>query len=110
MISQPTVIFDFFSFVAAFVVQFLLLSLFLGIPAMSFFVTLGQFLGSGVIDMWRISPIFQGIGVSLLLGQCMFGLYNIAGIAWLFVYMRDSFITVYDRYRWTVCFPALKYK
>ena len=46
-------------FGAVFLVQFLLLSLFLGIPAMAFYICLGQYLGSGAIDMWRISPIFQ---------------------------------------------------
>ena len=48
-----------FPFVAAFVVQFLLLSLCFGIPLLTFFISCGQYLGSGLIDMWRISPIFQ---------------------------------------------------
>ncbi|KAK7083369.1 hypothetical protein SK128_004192 [Halocaridina rubra] len=42
-----------------FVVQWLIISLVLGLPLMTFHVTIGQYLGSGVIDMWRISPIFQ---------------------------------------------------
>ena len=42
-----------------FVVQFLLLSLCFGIPLLTFFISCGQYLGSGLIDMWRISPIFQ---------------------------------------------------
>ena len=42
-----------------FIVQFLLLSLLFGIPLLLFFVSTGQYLGSGIIDMWRISPIFQ---------------------------------------------------
>ena len=42
-----------------FIVQFLLLSLLFGIPLFLFFVSTGQYLGSGIIDMWRISPIFQ---------------------------------------------------
>ena len=46
-------------FGAVFLVQFLLLSLLLGIPMMAFYICLGQFLGSGTVDMWRISPIFQ---------------------------------------------------
>ena len=46
-------------FLAAFVVQFLLLSLCFGIPLLTFFISCGQYLGSGLIDMWRVSPIFQ---------------------------------------------------
>ena len=40
-------------------VQFLLLSLCFGIPLLTFFLSTGQYLGSGLIDMWRISPVFQ---------------------------------------------------
>ena len=46
-------------FGAVFLVQFLFLSLAFGIPLMLFFASMGQYLGSGIIDMWRISPIFQ---------------------------------------------------
>ena len=42
-----------------FIVQFLLLTLLFGIPLLLFFISTGQYLGSGIIDMWRISPIFQ---------------------------------------------------
>jgi len=41
-----------------FLIQFLLLSLIFGIPLLTLFASLGQYLGSGLIDMWRISPIF----------------------------------------------------
>ena len=42
-----------------FILQFLLLSILFGIPLFVFHVSLGQYLGSGVIDVWRISPIHQ---------------------------------------------------
>ena len=45
-----------------------------------------------------------------MLAYSAFGLYNIATTAWLFIYLRDSFITVFDRYKWTICFPAIKYE
>lgn len=43
----------------SFILQFLLLSLIFGIPLFTFHISLGQYLGSGVIDVWRISPIHQ---------------------------------------------------
>ena len=52
---------------------------------------------------------FQGVGISLLLTQAVYGLCNIANVAWLFIYLRDSFITGHDRYRWTQCFPGVNY-
>ena len=45
-------------FSVIFLIQFLLLSLIFGIPLLAMFASLGQYLGSGLIDMWRISPIF----------------------------------------------------
>ena len=53
---------------------------------------------------------FQGVGIALLLTQAVYGLYNIASISWLFIFLRDSFITMHDEYRWTECFPGAKYK
>lgn len=96
-------------FGVTFILQFLLLSIFFGIPLFVFHVSLGQYLGSGVIDMWRISPIHQGIGVALMVAQGLYGVYNIAAISWLFVYFRDSFITTFDRYKWSFCYPNPKY-
>ena len=123
-----------------FIVQFLLLSLLFGIPLLLFFVSTGQYLGSGIIDMWRISPIFQvslvssyslklepnfklhctlqfefclsyqGIGVALMLAQGLYGIYNIAIISWLFIYLRDSFVTASDQYRWSYCFKDASYR
>ena len=54
-------------------------------------------------------PLLQGVGISLLLTQAVYGLCNIANVAWLFIYLRDSFITGHDRYRWTQCFPGVNY-
>nr|CAD7409174.1 unnamed protein product [Timema cristinae] len=88
-------------FVAAnFIVQFLFLSLVFGIPLYCFHASLGQHLTAGVMDMWKISPVFQGIGIALLVSQALIGIYSIVGVSWMFIYFRDSFITKLDRYRW----------
>ncbi|XP_050515599.1 sodium-dependent transporter bedraggled isoform X2 [Diabrotica virgifera virgifera] len=87
-------------FGANFIFQFCFLSLVFGLPLFTLQLCLGQQLGAGVIDMWRISPLFQGVGVSLLLAQALMGLYSIIGVSWMFVFFRDSFITKMDRYRW----------
>lgn len=46
-------------FAGSFIVQFFILSIFFGIPLFLFHVALGHYLGAGVINMWRISPVFQ---------------------------------------------------
>ncbi|XP_060874788.1 sodium-dependent transporter bedraggled isoform X2 [Metopolophium dirhodum] len=95
-------------FGANFILQFLVLSLLVGIPLFTFHSSLGQLLGAGVMDMWRISPIFKGIGIALLLAQAFIGTYTVIGISWMFTYFRDSFITKQDVYRWAE--PIEEYK
>ncbi|KYB29348.1 sodium-dependent transporter bedraggled isoform X1 [Tribolium castaneum] len=87
-------------FGANFIFQFVILSLVFGLPLFTLQLCLGQQLGAGVIDMWRISPLFQGVGVALLIAQALLGLYSIIGVSWMFVFFRDSFITKVDKYRW----------
>ncbi|XP_025421681.1 sodium- and chloride-dependent betaine transporter isoform X2 [Sipha flava] len=95
-------------FGANFILQFLVLSLLVGVPMFTFHSSLGQLLGAGVMDMWRISPIFKGIGIALLLAQAFIGTYSVIGISWMFTYFRDSFITKQDVYRWAE--PVDEYK
>ncbi|XP_063242544.1 sodium-dependent transporter bedraggled [Bacillus rossius redtenbacheri] len=85
---------------ANFILQFLFMTLIFGIPLYCFQASLGQYLAAGVMDMWRISPVFQGIGIALLISQFLIGIYSIVGVSWMFIYFRDSFITKLDRYRW----------
>ncbi|XP_020300581.1 uncharacterized protein LOC109864096 isoform X2 [Pseudomyrmex gracilis] len=95
-------------FGANFIVQFLMLSVILGIPLLTLQVCLGQRLAAGSVDMWRISPLFQGVGITLLTAQAFIGIYSIVGVSWMFVYFRDSFITKQDKYRWAE--PFLLYR
>ena len=44
-----------------------------------------------------------------MLAQGLYGIYNIAVISWLFVYFRDSFITVTDNYKWSHCYHSPNY-
>jgi solute carrier family 6 (neurotransmitter transporter) len=95
-------------FGANFIFQFFILSMVLGLPLFTLQLCLGQQLGAGVVDMWRISPLFQGVGVALLIAQSLLGLYSIIGVSWMFVFFRDSFITKMDKYRWAE--PFLYYR
>ncbi|XP_076178672.1 sodium-dependent transporter bedraggled isoform X2 [Ptiloglossa arizonensis] len=95
-------------FGANFIVQFLILSLVLGIPLLTLHVCLGQRLAAGSVDMWKISPLFQGVGIALLTAQAFIGIYSIIGVSWMFVYFRDSFITKQDKYRWAEPFSLYR--
>ncbi|XP_076379577.1 sodium-dependent transporter bedraggled isoform X2 [Megalopta genalis] len=95
-------------FGANFIVQFLILSFVLGIPLLTLHVCLGQRLAAGSVDMWKISPLFQGVGIALLTAQAFIGIYSIVGVSWMFVYFRDSFITKQDKYRWAEPFSLYR--
>ncbi|XP_013785893.1 sodium-dependent proline transporter-like [Limulus polyphemus] len=88
---------------ACFIVEFLILSLVLGIPFLCLQMTLGQYIGSGLVDMWYISPAFKGIGFALLYAYIVLGVYTAVPVAWLFVYFKDSFITSNQKYLWETC-------
>ena len=81
--------FNCFVLSANFIVQFLILSLVLGIPLLTLHVCLGQRLAAGSVDMWKISPLFQGVGIALLIAQAFIGIYSIVGVSWMFVYFRS---------------------
>ncbi|XP_072932813.1 sodium-dependent transporter bedraggled isoform X2 [Epargyreus clarus] len=89
-------------FGASFIVQFFILSFLIGIPLFTLHLCLGQVLEAGPVDMWRISPIFQGVGIVLLIIQAVIGMYSIIGLSWIFVYFRDSFINSDDKYKWAL--------
>ncbi|KAF2356184.1 Sodium:neurotransmitter symporter, partial [Trinorchestia longiramus] len=88
-----------------FLVQWLIISLVLGVPLLTLHVALGQHTGLGALQLWKVAPIFQGVGVSLVLAQLILGVYCSVPIAWLCAYFRDSFFfyTDQDAFSWTSC-------
>lgn len=58
--------------------------------------------------MWRVSPIFRGVGIALLFGHALLGVYTIMPVSWMFTFFRDSFITKLDRYRWAEPFDLYR--
>ncbi|GFY55309.1 sodium- and chloride-dependent glycine transporter 1 [Trichonephila inaurata madagascariensis] len=90
-------------FKGCFIFQFLLLSLIIGIPFLYMQMSLGQFLGSGMLDMWYISPAFKGLAFAMLYLYILLGVYNAVPLSWLFIYFKDSFITLKDSYKWGRC-------
>ncbi|XP_055855645.1 sodium-dependent transporter bedraggled isoform X2 [Episyrphus balteatus] len=88
-----------------FLLQFLLLSVVFGIPLFWLQICLGAKIKAGPVSMWKISPICRGIGIALVLGQCVMGLYSTVSISWLLVYLKDSFLTkAQPLYRWQESF------
>ncbi|XP_022245901.1 sodium- and chloride-dependent glycine transporter 1-like [Limulus polyphemus] len=90
---------------ACFIVEFLILTCVFGLPFIYFQSAIGQYLGSGILDMWYISPAFKGVGLALLYMYVVLGVYTSVPISWLFLFFKDSFVTTRETYRWGQCNP-----
>ncbi|XP_076365131.1 sodium-dependent transporter bedraggled-like [Tachypleus tridentatus] len=88
---------------ACFILEFFIISLLVGIPFLSLQMTLGQYVGSGFLEMWYISPAFKGIGFALLYVYIILGVYSAIPVSWLLIYFKDSFIANNQTYRWNTC-------
>lgn len=99
----------YFYYTANFIVQFLLLSLFLGVPMLWLQMCLGANIKGGPISMWRVSPICKGIGIALVLVQALMTIYSAVSIAWMLIYLRDSCVSArYPWYRWQEIFEFFR--
>nr|XP_014090827.1 uncharacterized protein LOC106617893 isoform X2 [Bactrocera oleae]XP_036231379.1 uncharacterized protein LOC106617893 isoform X2 [Bactrocera oleae] len=74
-----------------FVLQFFLLSILFGIPLFLLHMCLGSRIKAGPVSMWKISPICRGIGIALVLVQCFIAIYSTVAVAWVVIYLRDTF-------------------
>jgi hypothetical protein len=71
-----------------FLIQFVILSIFFGIPFVLLQMLLGQKIKRGIVTMFKISPVCKGIGISLLISHCVFCLYSSVSIGWMMIYLR----------------------
>lgn len=77
-----------FPILANFLVQFLILSIVFGIPLFMLQIILGYKIKSGMVSMWKISPICKGIGLSLMVSQCITTLYSCVSLSWVLIYLK----------------------
>jgi len=84
----------------AFLIPYTIMNLIAGIPLFLMEMSIGQFSSSGVVKVWRLSPLFKGIGYAMV---CVSGIlapyYNLI-IAWSLVYLFSSFTTTLP---WASC-------
>ncbi|XP_071539610.1 sodium- and chloride-dependent glycine transporter 2-like isoform X5 [Panulirus ornatus] len=62
-----------------------------GLPLFFFELSLGQFGREGPITIWKVVPLFQGVGVGMFIIAFMIALYYNVIIAWAFFYLFSSF-------------------
>ncbi|KAH9518939.1 Sodium- and chloride-dependent GABA transporter 1 [Bulinus truncatus] len=78
----------------AFLIPFIATIIFAGIPMYFMELALGQWLSVGGIGIWKITPIFKGVGYASTVMAFWLNTYYIVILAWTVFYMMHSFTSV----------------
>ncbi|KAJ3604063.1 hypothetical protein NHX12_028804 [Muraenolepis orangiensis] len=85
----------------AFLIPYILMAIFGGVPLFYMELALGQFHRTGAISIWKhICPIFKGVGYSICVIALYVSFYYNTIIAWALFYFYSSFSTILP---WTNC-------
>ncbi|KAM6932256.1 solute carrier family 6 member 4a [Lycodopsis pacificus] len=85
----------------AFLLPYMLMAVFGGIPLFYMELALGQFHRSGCISIWKhVCPIFKGIGFAICVISLYIAFYYNTIIAWALYYLVSSFRPTLP---WTTC-------
>ncbi|KAK2181587.1 hypothetical protein NP493_391g02039 [Ridgeia piscesae] len=75
----------------AFLFPFIIMLVILGLPLLFLETAFGQFASTGVISIWKVSPIFKGIGAAMFMVSLLVSIYYNVIIAWAIFYLFASF-------------------
>uniref|UniRef100_A0A4W6GCB5 Transporter n=1 Tax=Lates calcarifer TaxID=8187 RepID=A0A4W6GCB5_LATCA len=85
----------------AFLIPYILMAIFGGVPLFYMELALGQFHRTGAISIWKhICPIFKGIGYAICIIALYVSFYYNTIIAWALFYFYSSFSSILP---WTNC-------
>ncbi|CAH1797534.1 unnamed protein product [Owenia fusiformis] len=74
----------------AFLIPYIVMLAVAGIPLFFLELSFGQFASLGVVHVWKVSPLFQGIGYGMFLVSLFIGIYYNMIIAWTLFYLFAS--------------------
>lgn len=84
----------------AFLIPYTIMLLFVGLPLFLMELSFGQYASEGPITIWKISPLFQGIGYAMFLMTTLVGIYYNMILAWALFYLGSSLTT---QLPWSSC-------
>ncbi|XP_035693852.1 sodium- and chloride-dependent glycine transporter 2-like [Branchiostoma floridae] len=75
----------------AFLIPYVVMLVFAGLPIFLLETSLGQFASQGPIRVWRCLPLLQGIGYTQVIASALVGIYYNCIIAYTLFYLFSSF-------------------
>ncbi|NXV78099.1 SC6A9 protein, partial [Atlantisia rogersi] len=87
----------------AFMFPYFIMLVFCGIPLFFMELSFGQFASQGCLGVWRVSPIFKGVGYGMMVVSTFIGIYYNVVICIAFYYFFVSMTRVLP---WTYCSNA----
>lgn len=75
----------------AFLIPYTIMLIFVGLPLFFLELSFGQFASEGPVTIWKISPLFQGLGYAMFLMSTLVGVYYNMILAWALFYLCSSF-------------------
>ncbi|XP_078542069.1 sodium- and chloride-dependent neutral and basic amino acid transporter B(0+)-like isoform X3 [Lissotriton helveticus] len=87
----------------AFLIPYLIMMIFTGLPLYLLESALGQFAGLGPVLVWRAAPFFQGVGITMVIVSTLVCIYYNVIVAYALYYLFASFTKVLP---WSYCFEG----
>jgi len=84
----------------AFLIPYVISMAFMGLPVFLFEMSAGQFSSEGPVTVWKLCPLFQGIGYAMCCLSLYIGTYYNIILSWAFFYIFSSFSSVLP---WASC-------
>ncbi|XP_069129867.1 sodium-dependent proline transporter-like isoform X1 [Argopecten irradians] len=87
----------------AFLIPYVLMLAFVGLPVFFLELAFGQFASLGPLSIWRVNPLFKGIGYASVCVSTMVAIYYNVVIAYALYYLLVSLVSFDSDVPWASC-------